>query len=284
MPLVEEVASKSHKATHGWAYVPDTGYDPSKAPIVPAGTKRTASGVAIKAIAASQSAAPTPSSSASGGQPLTLAALHDPSTSARQNTQLARRLAELDRDIAPGVTFNAPGKSGAGRAKGKTPATRKILAAQKTFVNYLADEEAMAAQGAAAAAAAAAVTKAERARLQAAQTTLVPPPNSASSGARATAQAPPPPPPLGPGAEDDARLVQVVVPRAPSDALMARLTGAPPLSYGAARALADARDPPRRHFCEWCGHWGTIRCRACGARVCGLECYQTHTKERCLGL
>ena len=40
MPLIQElpVAKGSHSAP-GWAYVPDTGYDPSKAPIVPSGSR-----------------------------------------------------------------------------------------------------------------------------------------------------------------------------------------------------------------------------------------------------
>ena len=289
MPLVEEIASKAAKATHGWAYVPDTGYDPSKAPIVPLGTKRHASGAATKAIASAAAVANPTGGPSSSNAPITLAVIHDPNATARQNTQLARRLAELDRDNARDAAATITGKGGAaGRgAKGKTPATRKILAAQKTFVNYLADEEALAAQtGTAAAAAVAALArqKVDPEKHRAAQVKVVPPAGPVGAGP----SLPPPPQPVatvpGPGAVDDSRLVQVVVPRAPSETLMDALTGAPPLSYTAARAVDDGTGKPRRHFCEWCGYWGTIKCKVCGARTCGKECYQLHTKERCQGL
>ena len=40
MPLIEELpTAKANASTPGWAYVVDTGYDPSKAPIVPSGSR-----------------------------------------------------------------------------------------------------------------------------------------------------------------------------------------------------------------------------------------------------
>lgn len=57
MSLIEELAaSKGSTSAPGWAYVPDTGYDPSKAPIIPSGSRNrkarkaaTASGSDISA-------------------------------------------------------------------------------------------------------------------------------------------------------------------------------------------------------------------------------------------
>lgn len=58
------------------------------------------------------------------------------------------------------------------------------------------------------------------------------------------------------------------------------LLSAPPLSYNAARAAPpDANTPPLRHFCELCGYWGRVRCMKCGSRVCGLDCKTMHDAE-----
>lgn len=40
MLTVEVLPNTSAHAQPGWAYVPDTGYDPSKAPIVPSGARK----------------------------------------------------------------------------------------------------------------------------------------------------------------------------------------------------------------------------------------------------
>ncbi len=42
MPLVEVIQTAAAAKAPGWAYVPDTGYDPSKAPIQPSARKRNA--------------------------------------------------------------------------------------------------------------------------------------------------------------------------------------------------------------------------------------------------
>ena len=81
---------------------------------------------------------------------------------------------------------------------------------------------------------------------------------------------------------DDEPLLKSQVPLAPSEEVMEALLSGPPLSYNAARAAPPPPGKPRRHFCEICGYWGTIKCMKCGARVCGLECKGAHDDGRCL--
>ena len=81
---------------------------------------------------------------------------------------------------------------------------------------------------------------------------------------------------------DDEPLLKVGVPSVPSEHVMEALVSAPPLSYNAARSAPPPPHKPQRHFCEICGYWGTIKCMKCGARVCGLECKNTHDDGRCL--
>ena len=68
------------------------------------------------------------------------------------------------------------------------------------------------------------------------------------------------------------------VPALPSDAELAALLAAPPLSYAEARAgwSEDDRRRPPRVFCELCGYWGRVRCIKCGVRVCALDCLELH--------
>lgn len=56
MPLVQVVPNTSTHLHPGWAYVPDTGYDPSKAPIIPSGARKRAreSGIGGGAVATSR--------------------------------------------------------------------------------------------------------------------------------------------------------------------------------------------------------------------------------------
>ena len=71
------------------------------------------------------------------------------------------------------------------------------------------------------------------------------------------------------------------VPPLPSDAELAALLAAPPLSYAEARAgwsEEDRRRPPRT-FCAKCGYWGRVRCIKCGVRVCALDCLEFHREE-----
>ena len=89
MPLIEVLPNSSSVSAPGWAYVPDTGYDPSKAPIQPSARKRNA-----------RTAGP-------GGGDATV----------KQNNSLLKRLADLDRDNHKDVQISLPArvKEGGGR-------------------------------------------------------------------------------------------------------------------------------------------------------------------------
>ena len=247
---VEQVQDAGKKASQpGWDYVVDTGFDPSKAPIQPTNKKRTAK--------------------ATGGD-----------TTAKQNSLILKRLAELDKDNARDIHVAVPSKTkdAASRTKGKTVATRKILAAQKTFANYLADEEALAAlepQNTASARSKPTARSSSQPKPQAStDITMTDAPESTTSG-QAPEKSPLPWHPTADGT-DDAILVQSSIPSAPAEALMDALCSAPPLSYNAARVGPSTSGKPPLHFCEVCGYWGRVKCLFCGARVCGLTCKRKH--------
>ena len=141
-----------------------------------------------------------------------------------------------------------------------TPNVRRILLSQKTFANHLADEEAALAQQ----------------TQNAASTTTKQP-----LDVRGEEHSQPKPASSNDPLENDP-LLRTYVPEAPSAELMELLTNAPPLSYNASRAELSDDARPQRHFCEICGYWGTIKCMKCGARVCGLDCKNTHDDGRCL--
>ena len=194
-----------------------------------------------------------------------------------------KRLAELEKDNARDVQIPIPSKSkdGGARSKGKTGATRKILTAQKTFANYLADEEAMATIEAPTAAA----SIPRRTSTAQRPTSQLNPKDSSEDMPMADAPEeeahstkPVRPRPASDGL-DDSRLLECVIPKAPSDALMEALTSAPPLSYSAARVGPSTSGRPPLHFCEMCGYWGNYKCRLCGGRYCGLACKTKHDAD-----
>lgn len=260
MPLIEEIANSSSTSAPGWAYVPDTGYDPSKAPIQPSGARKRNARVA----------------GFSGAD-----------ASARKNNAMIKRLGDLDKDNLRDVQILIPSKqkdSGA-RAKGKTAATRKILLAARTFTNYLDEEESRAASESQTPAMPKLKTAASQ-RPSSRHSTA--PPITASTAAPnqdttsvLTLQGSTGTLGLGFGGVDDSKLLSSVVPSAPSAALLEALISAPPLSYNASRAQPSSFGKPQRHFCELCGYWGTIKCVHCGARVCGLSCKRAHDEDRC---
>ncbi len=86
MPLVEVLPNSASAAAPGWTYVVDTGYDPSKAAFNPKDRKRVA-------------ARP-------GGR------RGENELSARQQTAIARRIAELGRDNDPKQSIPIPGRGG----------------------------------------------------------------------------------------------------------------------------------------------------------------------------
>jgi len=81
MPQIEILPNSTSISAPGWAYVPDTGYDPSKAAIQPSGArKRAARNVVV------------------GGGDRT----------ARQNNAVLKHLAELDKDNHRDVQIPVP--------------------------------------------------------------------------------------------------------------------------------------------------------------------------------
>ncbi|KAF1362367.1 hypothetical protein EJ07DRAFT_106774 [Lizonia empirigonia] len=231
MPHVEVLPNSAATVAPGWTYVVDTGYDPSKVAINPKNKKRAA-------------AAPGTHRS-------------DNDLSARQQTAIARRIAELERDNDPKQSIPVPGKP----APPKTQNARRIIQYQRQIKHWLDDEDAQLAQH----------QHAPAPRRDAAHrpSTQLP----ASTDAR-----------IDPAACDDALLdVSRALPPALSPAALEHLLSAPPLSYAASHAKPPPTGgAPARHFCDNCGYWGTVRCRKCGARVCGLECKDAHEATRCL--
>ncbi|PYI12756.1 putative HIT finger domain protein [Aspergillus sclerotiicarbonarius CBS 121057] len=121
MHHVELLPSTTTHVTPGWTYVPDRGFDPAKAAITPAiGRKR---------------------------------GIRDPGRAdltSRQSNAIVRHLAELDRENHRDTQISIPVKqkdaSGRGTRGKVTSNVRRILQSQKTFRNYLDDEEASLAQ------------------------------------------------------------------------------------------------------------------------------------------
>ena len=93
MPLIEEIpTAKANASTPGWAYVPDTGYDPSKAPIIPSGTRNRK---------ARNAAAPSKNE-----------------ISARQQHKIDQHLASLDRENHRDVQIAVPNRPSNVAARG----------------------------------------------------------------------------------------------------------------------------------------------------------------------
>ncbi|MCJ1229164.1 hypothetical protein MMC12_005829 [Toensbergia leucococca] len=270
MPQIEVLPNSTSMSAPGWAYVPDTGYDPSKAAIQPSGARKRAAR----------------SSAFAGGD-----------TSIRQQNAVLKHLAELDKDNHRDaqISLSAKGKDTAARSsKSKiTPNVRRILISQKTFANHLADEEAaIAAQVQPAPGLStprSLVPKVKPPSVQQKRSSLsekISTPLVASTTSITIASTRSPLDVVPPSLEKESDVVDPLlksyVPSAPSEATMEALLSAPPLSYNGARAAPPSSGKPPRHFCEICGYWGTIKCMKCGARVCGLECKTTHDEGRCL--
>ena len=86
MPNVELLPNSASASAPGWTYVVDTGYDPSKVAINPKNKKRAAA--------------------QAGGL------RGENELSARQQTAIARRITELERDNDPKQSIPVPGKIG----------------------------------------------------------------------------------------------------------------------------------------------------------------------------
>ncbi|KAI4286636.1 MAG: hypothetical protein L6R35_004113 [Caloplaca aegaea] len=264
MPGIEVLPNSTSISAPGWAYVPDNGYDPSKAAIQPSGARKRAART----------------SAISGGD-----------TTTRQYNATLRHLAELDKDNSRDVQILVPSKlkEKTGSKSKITPNVRRILASQKTFANHLADEEA------------ALVSQDQQTTPTQPRTSAPTLGRKASLGRRAStaasetlstdnAQFAAATPAVNPGVFGDSAvedcgtqdpLLKSYTPETPSEAVMEALLAGPPLSYNAARS-APSVGKPQRYFCEICGYWGTVKCLRCGARVCGLKCKNTHDEGRCL--
>jgi zinc finger HIT domain-containing protein 1 len=287
---VIEVASAKTTNAPGWAYVPDTGINPSVAALQPTNRKRAAR-----------------------NQPnLSLS-----DVSARQEAKIRKELDALDRDGNRDPNIQVPQKSGGARSGAQggkhTPNVRKILQSQKTFANHLDDFEALKESNPAAAATTvppapvAPVASSKRpggggnkkmggaAHKAAANTTGDGEDEDVEMLDEATAESklapsypqtsnilPPyhrPPPAPHPGDTDP--LLISHVPPLPSDDELRTLMTAPPLTYLEARAAwaEEDRRYPARVFCEVCGYWGRISCLKCGARICALDCLEVHRED-----
>ncbi|KAI9730121.1 MAG: hypothetical protein M1834_006114 [Cirrosporium novae-zelandiae] len=256
--LVEELPNSS-SAAPGWAYVTDTGYDPSKAALQPASTTRVRASRHVGVAAGDES-------------------------SRRQLNALAKRLEDLQRDNHRDVQIPIPSKlkEGKGARSKLTPAVRKILQSQKTIANYLDDEAAFLASKPSHQSTITSSASTPYNSHQAKQTragSAIPPLGHPT--------APPdslqiPPSELFPADETTNELLKSTVPSAPPPHILHALLTAPPLSYAASRAEPSNNGYPQRHFCEICGYWGLVRCIRCGKRVCGMECLDAHNEGQCL--
>ncbi|KAL8693067.1 MAG: hypothetical protein Q9218_002031 [Villophora microphyllina] len=263
MPSIEVLPNSASISAPGWAYVPDLGYDPSRTAIQPSGSRKRAARTAGTA----------------GGD-----------TTTRQQNAILRHLAELDKDNHRDLQIPVPArfKEKAGSKSKTTPNVRRILTSQKTFANHLADEEAALAsqdqqQAIPMPPRTPASTLSRKASVGRSSSTAAQKPSPTGDHPSTSAQGPNEPPASGgfndPGSQDP--LLRSYIPEQPSEAVMEALLAGPPLSYNAARS-APSVGKAQRHFCEICGYWGTVKCLKCGARVCGLECKNTHDEGRCL--
>ena len=94
MPQIEVLPNSTSISAPGWAYVPDTGYDPSKAAFQPSGARKRAAR----------------NGTVGGGD-----------TTAKQNAAVLKHLAELDKDNHRDVQIPVPiwQRVAAGRGKQK---------------------------------------------------------------------------------------------------------------------------------------------------------------------
>ncbi|KAI5285038.1 hypothetical protein KEM52_002621 [Ascosphaera acerosa] len=262
-------ANTASQITPGWAYVPDTSR-PAAAPAPAAAAHASLRGTRK----GNRTLRDSTAAHAGPGRG---------SLSARQHNATLRRLAELDRENHRDVHIPIATTKGkelhAKSSRSKTTTNvRRILMSQKTFKNYLDDEEASLAQTQAAPLA----TSAARTAARPGNPLAPPPPVTglptacAYSAVDPASQALPQRPP---GAHD---LLQADTPAPPTEEVMMQLLSEPPLTYNEARAvLPSSGAPPARHFCSICGYWGRIKCLKCGARTCGLECYHIHEDTKC---
>lgn len=264
MPQIEELQTSTKANAPGWSYIVDTGYDPSKVAINPSSRKRLRTGQAESA----------------------------GDLSLRQQTAINRYLAELDKDSHRDVqiTVRKPLDN-----KKQTTNAKRILGSGKTFQHYLEEEEArLALKGGPDTAAVAPKPKEQRASktpLARRKSALVnassaegsPAPSVKKEDSRAATPKPTQPPGQAPAAHPPGTILAAPPPVTISEEEIEELLSAPMLMYNAAKsAPPNMEGKKHRVFCEICGYWGRAKCMKCGARVCGIECRETHDESRCL--
>ena len=243
MPTLEVLPNSTSISAPGWAYVPDTGYDPSKVAIQPSARKRAARASNL------------------GG---------NITNDTRQANAIIKHIAELDKESNKDVQIHLAGRGGVGtgrKDKKMTTNVRRILTSNKTFANHLADEEAMLAgleQGAGGSTSRPRTVVCAMRRASTAATS--PPPQGAPQSLTATTPTPAIPMSAVQSDPEDDPLLKTYIPAPPSAAEMEALVSAPPLSYNQARA-APSVGKPQRYFCEMCGYWGSVRCMKCRSRL-----------------
>ncbi|KAJ4291144.1 hypothetical protein N0V90_010342 [Kalmusia sp. IMI 367209] len=267
MPHVEVLPNSSASLAPGWTYVVDTGYDPSKIAINPKNKKRAAANPNQRG---------------------------EHELSSRQQTAIARRIAELNRDNDPKQSISVPGKTyflpvlvlTGIVAIPKTQNARRIIQYQRQIKHWLDDEEAQLALVQQApqprSTTIASRLAAQPLRRPSIMATVPPTPSEATPAP--VAATPKKPMASHMDLDDDPLLdIDSSMPPPINPAELDALLSAPPLSYAASHvAPPPPGGPPPRHFCDNCGYWGKIRCLKCGVRVCGMECKDAHEATRCL--
>lgn len=298
MPNIEVLPNAKEAKTPGWAYVADSGIDPSKQAIAPSGARKRARISYID-----ERAAPS---------------LQSGEISSREQNKINKRLAELDKENHRDVKIEVPGKPKDVSLWGVTPGgkmtlgVKKILGSQKTWANYLDDEEARLAQvqlsarpqpGQPATKVAlddrgqkfslSELAGKGKGKQTATAAVLADPALEVDVDADAKNVEPPlgAPAEQSPSAsaylaglelpEDIRNLIRTNKPTMPSAEEIEALLSAPPLSYKQAAAAPSSSTAPPRHFCEICGYWGRVRCMKCGVRICALDCLKAHEDTRC---
>jgi zinc finger HIT domain-containing protein 1 len=280
MPHIEVLKTEKSTGGPGWAYVFDRPVDPSKIAIDPTSTAR-GKGARAQRIAATTTV---------GSNEL----------SRREQIAIARRLADLEKDSSSGKDVPIPQKwrdfqigtegNGVGTwGKGRKMTTnvRRVLLSEKTFSHYLDDEEAKIALG----------REAGAGRIEGRRADFGVKRGDKAQGKRvgvlakveddvnmvdllATEETPAAQLQVQAKEAVDDPLLQVSTPGQLSPEELEELLSQPPLSYNAAKAAPpNSNGPPQRKFCEMCGYWGRVKCLKCGARVCGLDCKDTHDQD-----
>lgn len=160
-----------------------------------------------------------------------------------------------------------------------TPNVRKILTSQKTFANHLDDFIALQALEANATAAANSANKRAAVSAVSKRDDAVLLPDTQRPEKTYTLLTPSYRPAPTPHPGDNDALLRSRIPPFPTDEELRALLAQPTLSYGEARGNWDQDGYPIRVFCEVCGYWGRVRCMKCGARICALDCLETHREE-----